>query len=251
MEQLKEIEFVADMHTHTVASTHAYSTITENAVWASKHGIKYLGMTDHGINMQDAPNTWHFENLKILPDYLEGVRIFRGIEANILDTYGNVDIPENMARVYYDILEWVNVSFHVQTFTPASRATHTKAYLNVLKNPYVDVICHSESPKYDYDFDEVAKACAGYGRLIEVNECRMERGGISCERYKAILDCCVKHGTRIIINSDAHFYTHIGQFELASNLIKEIGFPEDLIINSSEERFLGYISERNKRIGKD
>ena len=100
MEEQKEIEFVADMHTHTVASTHAYSTITENAAWASKHGIKYLGMTDHGINMQDAPNTWHFENLKILPEYLEGVRIFRGIEANILDTYGNVDIPEIMERVY-------------------------------------------------------------------------------------------------------------------------------------------------------
>mgnify|MGYP002866591455 CR=1 FL=1 len=84
------------MHTHTLASTHAYSTITENAQWASEHGIKYLGMTDHGVDMQDSPDTWHFENLKILPDFLEGVRIFKGIEANIMDTDGSIDIPKSL-----------------------------------------------------------------------------------------------------------------------------------------------------------
>ena len=243
--------FIADMHTHTVASTHAYSTITENAAWAAEHGIKYLGMTDHGINMQDAPDTWHFENLKILPDYLKGVRIFKGIEANIIDTDGRIDIPTGVKDIYYNILEWVNVSFHVQTFRPTTKAEHTKAYMNVLKDPYVDVICHSESPKFDYDFDEVIRACGEYGRLIEINECRLERGQTSADRYKAILDRCVKYGTRIIVNSDAHFYTHIGQFELAGTLLTETGFPDELVINTSEERFLGYIEERRQRTGKE
>ena len=136
---MENINIIADMHTHTVASTHAYSTITENSVWAAQHGIKYLGMTDHGINMQDAPDTWHFENLKILPEYLNGVRIFKGIEANIIDTEGSIDIPPDKTDIYYNILEWVNVSFHMQTFTPSTAAEHTKAFLNVLKNPYVDV----------------------------------------------------------------------------------------------------------------
>ncbi len=250
MENTNELCFVADMHTHTIASTHAYSTITENAEWASEHGIKYLGMTDHGINMQDAPDIWHFDNLCILPDYLKGVRIFRGIEANIIGTDGSLDIPDYDLQLY-DTLEWVNASFHVQTFRPSIKSEHTKAYLNVLKNPYVDVICHSESPKYDYDFDEVTKACAAFGRLIEINECRLERGGVSRDRDKLILDCCVKHGTRIIVNSDAHFYTHIGQFPLAADLLIETGFPAELIVNSSEERFLGYIKERSDRIGKE
>ena len=243
--------FIADMHTHTLASTHAYSTITENAVWCSKNGIKYLGMTDHGIAMQDSPDTWHFENLRILPDHLEGVRVFKGIEADIMNTAGDVDIPRELEHIYYGILEWVNVSMHVQTFRPYSKADHTKAYLNVLKNKYVDVISHSESPKFDYDFDEVAKACAEYGRLIEVNVCRVERGAVQTERYKRILECCEKHGTRIIVNSDAHFYTHIGAFEPAKKLLEEIGFPEKLVINASEARFLGYIKERNERIGRN
>lgn len=238
------------MHTHTVASTHAYSTITENAAWAGKHGIKYLGMTDHGTAMQDAPDTWHFENLKILPDHLEGVRVFKGMEANILDCTGRIDIAPEIESVYYGILEWVNASLHVQTFTPTTKAEHTKAYLNVLKNKYVDVISHSESPKFDYDFDEVARACADSGRLIEVNECRLERGEVQRDRYKRILDCCVKYGTHIIVSSDAHFYTHIGAFEKAEDLLTETGFPEELTVNTSEERFLGYIKQRNERTGR-
>ena len=242
------MHFIADMHTHTVASTHAFSTITENAVWASQHGIKYLGMTDHGVAMQDAPDTWHFENLKILPETLSGVRVFKGIEANILASDGSLDIYPDKEKIYYGILEWVNVSLHVQTFRPSTKSEHTKAYLNVLKNRQVDVISHSEGAKFDYDFDEVARACAEQGRLIEVNECRVERGDEQKDRYKRILDCCAKHGTRIIVSSDAHFYTHIGAFDQSERLLTEIGFPEELIINADEERFLNYINSRKERV---
>ena len=50
------MKFVADMHTHTLASDHAYSTISENAASAAKAGLSYLGMTDHCINMEDSPH---------------------------------------------------------------------------------------------------------------------------------------------------------------------------------------------------
>ena len=49
-----------DMHTHTIASTHAYSTITENCEWAAKYGMKGIAMTDHAMNMPDSPHIWHF-----------------------------------------------------------------------------------------------------------------------------------------------------------------------------------------------
>ena len=237
------------MHTHTLASTHAYSTITENARWAYAHGIKYLGMTDHGIKMQDSPDTWHFENLRVIPDNLEGVRIFKGIEANILDTDGSLDVLHDF--YYSDIFEWVNASMHIQTFTPSVKSEHTKAYLNVLKNPYVDVICHSERITFDYDMDEVCKACSDLGRLMEVNISRLERGRGADERYKLILEACVKYGTRIIVDSDAHFYTHIGAFEPAVKLLNEAGFPPELVVNADEERFLGYVKERRTRTGKN
>ena len=49
-----------DMHTHTIASTHAYSTITENCQWAEKYGMKGIAMTDHAMKLPDSPHIWHF-----------------------------------------------------------------------------------------------------------------------------------------------------------------------------------------------
>lgn len=67
-------KYKIDMHTHTVASGHAYSTITENAHYAASIGIEYLGMTDHAPNMPGSSGFLHFLNLKVIPQYIEGVR---------------------------------------------------------------------------------------------------------------------------------------------------------------------------------
>jgi len=136
------MEFIGDFHTHTCASTHAYSTISENAKWASEHGIKYLAMTDHSVDMEDAPHLWHFYNMRVLPDEICGVKIIKGIEANLIGYDGDIDIYE---KGLYGCLQWVNVSMHYPLVMPSTKKDHTKAYLNVLQNPYVDVICHSES----------------------------------------------------------------------------------------------------------
>ena len=236
------MKFIGDFHTHTCASTHAYSTITENAKWASEHGIKYLAMTDHGVDMEDAPHLWHFYNMRILPKQLYGVNIIRGIEANIIDYCGNIDIYENGL---YNCLQWINVSMHYPLTMPSTKENHTKAYLGVLQNKYVDVICHSESEQYDYDFDAVAKECSNQGKLIEVNIARLLRGGVSRDRYKMILEACEKYRTNIVVSSDAHFFTAIGEFMPAEELLVEMGFPEELIFNTSEERVNEYFKNKH------
>ncbi len=236
------MEFIGDFHTHTCASTHAYSTITENAKWASEHGIKYLGMTDHSVKMEDTPHLWHFYNLRVIPDELFGVHIIKGIEANIMDEVGTLDIPDESL---YRTLKWFNVSMHYPLMMPSTKEAHTKAYLNVLQKPYVDVICHSESAQYDYDFDAVAKECANQGKFIEINTSRLWRGNSSWERYMMILEACEKHGASVVVNSDAHFYTAIGDFKQPKKLFLETGFPEKLIFNASEERVAEYLRNRN------
>lgn len=239
------MEFIGDFHTHTCASTHAYSTVSENAKWASEHGIKFLGVTDHSVEMEDAPHLWHFYNLRVLPDELFGVRIIRGIEANIMGEDGKLDIYEDGL---YRCLHWINASMHYPLMMPSDKAAHTKAYLNVLQNPHVDVICHSESEQYDYDFDAVAKECANQGKLIEVNVNRLWRGKSCWSRYEQILEACEKYGTSIVVNSDAHFYTAIGDFERAKELLTETKFPEKLIFNIDEERVLSYLRNKHGNI---
>ena len=77
------MHIVADLHTHTIASTHAYSTVYEMVRCAKAKGLIAIGITDHGPDMKDGPHEWHFSNLNIIPREIDGVAVIRGIEFNI------------------------------------------------------------------------------------------------------------------------------------------------------------------------
>ena len=42
-----------DIHTHAVASGHAYSTVDENLRWAAEQGLQLVALTDHAPAMKD------------------------------------------------------------------------------------------------------------------------------------------------------------------------------------------------------
>ena len=83
--------YPVDLHMHTVASTHAYSTLSDYIAEARRKGIKLFAITDHGPDMADAPHHWHFINMRIWPRVVDGLGIMRGIEANIKITEGEID----------------------------------------------------------------------------------------------------------------------------------------------------------------
>ena len=58
MEQAYTI--IADLHTHTLASTHAYSSLTEMVRAASERGLYAIAITDHGKAMPGSPRDWYF-----------------------------------------------------------------------------------------------------------------------------------------------------------------------------------------------
>ena len=47
--QIQHMEIIADLHTHTLASTHAFNTVTEMARAAYEMGHKAIAITDHGV----------------------------------------------------------------------------------------------------------------------------------------------------------------------------------------------------------
>jgi putative hydrolase len=89
-----QMKIKADLHTHTLSSGHAYSTIDEMAKGAQKRGLNLIAITDHGPAMPGASHEFHFGNMRILPDILYGVRILTGVEANIFND-GSLDLPDN------------------------------------------------------------------------------------------------------------------------------------------------------------
>jgi putative hydrolase len=87
--------FIIDLHTHTTASGHAYSTLMDYVGFAKEHAITGFGLSDHGPAMPGGPNIFHIANQTVIPRYIQDVLILRGVEANIISYMGNIDIDES------------------------------------------------------------------------------------------------------------------------------------------------------------
>ena len=77
---MRNYEIKTDLHTHTLASTHAYSTLEENCRGAFANGLEGINMSDHGPSMPDAPYEGHFSNMRILPEYIHGIKVWKGAD---------------------------------------------------------------------------------------------------------------------------------------------------------------------------
>lgn len=238
------MKLIADTHTHTLASTHAYSTVLENAKFASEIGLSYLGITDHAPGMTDAPHWWHFENLRVLPDELYGVKLLKGIEADLCGFSGELDVTNDQLS----ILSWVVASIHRQVMPKGNVEEITSAYIGAARNPYVDVIGHSGLAAYPYDYDAAIQEFARLGKLVEFNQGTFFSRPASAENCVRIALCCKKHGCRTVINSDAHFAYRIGQAPDVFRMLREIDFPKELVVNADLNRFEAYLAERKRRI---
>lgn len=238
------MRIVVDTHTHTLSSGHAYSTIQEMAKEASVKDIEMFAVTDHGPSMGGAPHLYHFGNLRVVPEKLYGVRILKGVEANIIDYQGNTDMPESYLRR----LDFAMASFHEICIAPSSVEDHTNAMVNVLKNPFIDAVAHPGNPQYQVVIEDVVKAAKQYNKLIEINNHSFVVRTGSEKNCLSFVKACKNMGVRIVCGSDAHISFDVGKFEKVYKILDEAGMPEQMILNTSVKRFDEYLKERKKRI---
>lgn len=239
-------KILADVHCHTIASDHAYSTVLEMAKAASEAGLEAIAITDHGPELGDGPHWWHFDNLKIIPREIWGVKILRGIELNILDGQGAVD---RIPRSTMSGLDIVVASIHSPCYDSGGRKDHTSSYMGALENPFVDILGHSGTAAYPYDHLAVAKRARELGKLIEINQHSFVGRPSSIPNCKRIAEACKEAGTGIVVNSDAHITFDLGDYSDALSLLKSIDFPEELIINRSYRTLKEFLRPR-KIIGE-
>ena len=145
------IKDVMDTHTHTLASGHAYSTIRENASAAAQKGLELLAVTEHAPRMAGSCQAIYFQNLKVVDRHAYDIELMLGVELNILDERGTVDLAEGTLKT----LDLAIASLHVPCITPGSREYNTQACLNAMKNPYVSILGHPDDPRYPVDFRAV------------------------------------------------------------------------------------------------
>ncbi len=234
---------IADMHMHTIASSHAYGTVKEMAEAAQLAGLCAIAITDHGPRMEDAPHPWHFDNMTTLPREIAGVRVFRGIEANILNAAGETDLED----VRKERMEWVVASFH-----PPVAGLHmteeecTNAWLKVIQNPHIDMMGHSGDPRYKYDYERVIREAAHSGTVVEINNGSFKVRAGSYENCKTIAQLCKKYGAYISVDSDAHTPWRVAALDEALQMLNEVNFPSELIVNADFNRLLKYMENRRK-----
>ncbi|EYE88607.1 hydrolase [Fervidicella metallireducens AeB] len=236
-------KMVVDTHTHTIASGHAYSTLIENCFEASEKGIKLIAMTDHGPAMPGGPHIFHFGNLKVIPDIIHGVEVLKGAEVNILDFNGKIDLNEGRLRN----LDIVVASLHDVCITPGSKKDNTNALIGAMKNKYVDIIAHPGNPAFEIDVKEVLKAAKEYNVLIEINNSSLgfSRPG-SFENCTRIAEKAAELNNMITLGSDAHICYHVGEFQNALKMLESVGFNENYIINTDENRLKDYLKSKGK-----
>ena len=256
------MQLQCDVHTHTLYSRHAYSTILENVHAAKEAGLELLGSTDHFSSMlyPEYDNIRHYQYLCVShtwPKEIEGVRLLQGCEVDIVDLEGNLfgyDIPiaKNIDGDFYSDgkvlslyervtrkMDYVIASVHRHGFADAaSPLACTKLYLSALQHKKVLILGHSGRSGLPFEIDPVLLAAKEAHKLIEINNHSMDSGSRIVDRCRQIALRCAELSVPISVSSDAHFALRIGQLDAVKKMLSEIHFPEELIATRTKDSFL-------------
>ena len=233
--------FEFDPHLHCIASGHGTTdTITDLAKQAAKKHLNMIGLTDHGPATMHSGKVSYFRNLRYAPKNRCGVDILYGVELNILDQNGTVDLSDDILET----LDYAIISMHTQNVKPGSVEENTFAYVNAMRHPKVKIIGHCDDVKFPVDYEALMVAAKHYGVVFEINNSSLGPDGYrgdTRENVKTILELCRKYNHPVVLSSDSHGKKHVGDFKYALRMIKETDFPEHLILNYSSQDFRKFI----------
>jgi len=239
-----------DYHTHTRYS-HGKGTVEENARAAKEIGLEQIAITDHGLG--HIAFGLRKGKLPRLAREIEeasekyGIRILKGVEANIIGLDGQIDIPPKYMESFdiilcgfhkfvwpktlNDFFNFFLPNYFLDFFNIKSSQKrvelNTEAVINNIKRFPVDVLTHINYG-LKVDCRRVAQVCAEYGTFIEINGKRIS---YTDDEMRDMLGT----GVKFIINSDAHSPSRIGDVEVCLGLIKRLNIPRERIANLDGE----------------
>jgi len=197
-----------DVHMHTV-ETDGRNTVQEMAEAARERGYKYMAITDHSKNLafanglDDKRALEHIQRIRATNQSIDGIRIFAGIEVDILAD-GSLDLSDSVLEQMDLVIASVHSHFN------QSSEEMTDRLLKAISNPNVSVIGHPTGrlllrrDAYAFDMDAVLQAAARHKVAMELNA------------YPDRLDLCDRHlrmakqrGVKIVINTDSHHTSHM------------------------------------------
>ena len=236
-----EKSYQADLHTHTIASGHAYNTIQEMAKAAKEKGIYLLGITEHSMTMPGTCSEMYFQNLWNANRSYYGVQLLLGVELNIIDYCGSVDMNQELLEKMDIAIASIHNTIGYQVGT---KEENTAAIIGAIENPCINIIGHPDDGRVPMEYQEIVKAAKAYHKILEINNNSLSptswrenaRGN-----DRKILELCAKEDCPVLIGSDAHADHNVGANSYALELMKEVHFPEHLILNYEIDKLKAYL----------
>ena len=235
-------KYPVDLHTHTIISGHAYSTLLENIEACREKGIEVYGVSDHAPSMPGGAPLFYFGNLRSIPRIIKGVTVLRGAEGNIIDYNGNIDLPTRIQ----ESIDYMIISFHDVCISPGTIEENTEAIIKVMDNPYVTILGHCGNPVFPLNYEEVIKKAKEKDIIIELNNSSLGGARVgSLDNCMKVSELCKKYKTKVILGSDSHFCTTIGEFEKCEEILNTISIPEELIMNNYN-KIINHLKNKGK-----
>lgn len=249
---MEQYRLLYDLHTHTTFS-HGKGSIEDNVRAAAARGLETVGIADHGpghvtygVKRKNiAIMRSEVERLKPLYPQIE---ILLGVEANIINPSGKLDVTEEelaqfdflLAGYHYGVFgesPAFALGLHVQNFiisnwlhasTRTQKKLNTELTVRAIYENNIKILTHP-GDKGSFDIGEIALACADRGTLMEISTWHdwLTVDGI---RQAAKTDA------RFVISSDAHTPERIGDYQGAVDRIKEARLDFGRVVNLAVEK---------------
>lgn len=236
------MKIIADTHAHTLVSGHAYNTLREMASAAANHGMEVFSLTEHAPDMPGTCETIYFSNLKVVPREMYGMQMLLGVELNLLNCSGEVDMKEED----YKNLDIVLASIHTPCFQEeATEDKITQCYVEAMKKPYINIIGHPDDARMPVNYEVLVKTAKETHTLLEVNNSSLNPRAFrvsAAENYKVMLDLCKQYEVPVTTGSDAHMDVDAGVFDRVKQLFEACDFPEELVVTTDFQKLKPYLN---------
>jgi DNA polymerase (family 10) len=228
---VEEENILGVVHNHTTYSDGLHS-LEEMASYIKEQGFEYFVVSDHsksafyanGLKEDRLMQQW--EEIDKLNQKMDGFRIFKGIESDILND-GSLDYPNEILAQFDCII----ASIHSNLNMDLDKATNR--VLKAVENPYTHILGHPTGrlllsrKGYPLDHQKIIDACAANGVAIELN----------AHPWRLDLDWtwipyAMEKGVPISINPDAHSREGIHNIHFGVLSARKGGLTNEACLNT-------------------
>lgn len=229
-----------DLHTHSFFSTCGIHTHLEILERGKQLGMEALAITDHGPALHSRSTSPFYDRLN---RPVEGIRLLKGMECNLLSEAGDIDLP--MERLPF--LDVVLLGIHPNTPKGLGKGRYTEMLVKAIeRNPTVDILTHLNDETYVVDFESVVRAATARGVAIELNNSKTLLRRVSDDITRSLVETVDTLNGRLVVTSDMHAIEELGLDDSVRPFLEQRAFPEDRTISASSKQIWHFLEERRQ-----